>query len=290
VFDWDAEGEDDAMGQFLIPLTRELLHVCRRRKAGEDDATASQRELWYNLSGDDNLGRPAKGRVRVSFEFIPLDGSVTSVQHYIKQLSLRGWLDMAEMTQAEQQQKNSAKVRTHNPLDGEWEHDEVRYRDELQRADRFSDGIKDWLWKTGREKETWEKMEVFYVPQGMTNKPWELNAATFNHQFEDMKVYMAKKEVEDSKNFTARKMRALEKAREKEERRAEYDPDGFFRPGTASSAASAASETSVGSASSTGNTAQLQRELMKKDAWNRYTKDELRDFCRKDFEFESNEV
>jgi len=54
-----------------------------------------------------------------------------------------------------------------------------------------------------------------------------------------MKVYMAKKEVEDSKNFTARKMRALEKAREKEERRAEYDPDGFFRPGTASSAASA---------------------------------------------------
>ena len=39
---------------------------------------------------------------------------------------------------------------------------------------------------------------------------------------------------------------------------------------------------------------QLQRELMKKDAWNRYTKDELRDdlldFCRKDFEFESNEV
>ena len=49
VFDWDAEGEDDAMGQFLIPLTRELLHVCRRRKAGEDDATASQRELWYIL-------------------------------------------------------------------------------------------------------------------------------------------------------------------------------------------------------------------------------------------------
>lgn len=38
----------------------------------------------------------------------------------------------------------------------------------------------------------------------------------------------------------------------------------------------------------------LQQELMKKDAWDRYTQDELRDdlldFCRKDFEFESTEV
>lgn len=47
------------------------------------------------------------------------------------------------------------------------------------------------------------------------------------------------KEVQDSKSFTARRLRAIERAREKEIRRAEYDPEGFFRPGTASSAASA---------------------------------------------------
>ena len=56
---------------------------------------------------------------------------------------------------------------------------------------------------------------------------------------QDMKVYMKKKEVEDSKSFSARRLRAIEKAREKEVRRAEYDPEGFFRPGTSSSAASA---------------------------------------------------
>jgi hypothetical protein len=55
---------------------------------------------------------------------------------------------------------------------------------------------------------------------------------------QDMKVYMKKKEVEDSKSFSARRLRAIEKAREKEVRRAEYDPEGFFRPGTSSSAAS----------------------------------------------------
>jgi len=53
---------------------------------------------------------------------------------------------------------------------------------------------------------------------------------------QDMKTYMKKKEVEDSKTFTARKLRMIERAREKEARRAEYDPEGFFRPGTASSA------------------------------------------------------
>ena len=52
-----------------------------------------------------------------------------------------------------------------------------------------------------------------------------------------------------------------------------------------------ASAKSVGSASSANR---LQEQLMKKDAWDRYTVDELRDdvldFCRKDFEFESSEV
>ena len=42
------------------------------------------------------------------------------------------------------------------------------------------------------------------------------------------------------------------------------------------------------------NSASLQEQLMKKDAWDRYTVDELRDdvldFCRSDFEFESTEV
>jgi hypothetical protein len=51
-----------------------------------------------------------------------------------------------------------------------------------------------------------------------------------------MKAYMKKKEIEDSKSFSARKLRMIEHAREKETRRAEYDPEGFFRPGTASSA------------------------------------------------------
>ena len=60
----------------------------------------------------------------------------------------------------------------------------------------------------------------------------------FEHQFEDMKEYMKVKEIQDSKNFTARRLRATERAREKELRRAEYDPEGFFRPGTAASAAS----------------------------------------------------
>lgn len=49
---------------------------------------------------------------------------------------------------------------------------------------RFSDGIKDWLWKMGRERERWEDMEIFYLPQGMTNKPWDLNKEVFDHQFE----------------------------------------------------------------------------------------------------------
>jgi len=43
---------------------------------------------------------------------------------------------MAEMSQEEQIRMNSTKVRTHNPLDGEWEHDEARFRDEIRRADR----------------------------------------------------------------------------------------------------------------------------------------------------------
>ena len=43
---------------------------------------------------------------------------------------------MAEKTQAEQIAMNAVKVRTHNPLDSEWEHDEVRHRDEIRRADR----------------------------------------------------------------------------------------------------------------------------------------------------------
>lgn len=51
-----------------------------------------------------------------------------------------------------------------------------------------------------------------------------------------MKQYIKVKEVQDSKTFTARRLRAIERAREKELRRAEYDPDGFFRPATASSA------------------------------------------------------
>ena len=202
-------------------------------------------------------------------------------------------------------------------------------------------------------------MEIFYLPQGMTNKPWDLNKEKFQHQFEDMKTYMKKKEIEDSKNFTARRLRAVEKAREKEERRAEYDPEGFFRPGTASSAVilpsnsfhrvtserawavqlfymvepffrqkardavcanvllprelrcvfsadackNAASTAVCCCADKHGHVLQasghsaassLQQELMKKDAWDRYTQDELRDdlldFCRKDFEFESTEV
>ena len=49
---------------------------------------------------------------------------------------------------------------------------------------RFSDGIKDWLWKLGRERERWEDMEIFYLPQGMTNKPWDLNKEIFDQQFE----------------------------------------------------------------------------------------------------------
>lgn len=49
---------------------------------------------------------------------------------------------------------------------------------------RFSNGIKDWLWSLGRSKERWEDMEIFYVPQGMTNRPWDLNKEVFEHQFE----------------------------------------------------------------------------------------------------------
>jgi hypothetical protein len=70
------------------------------------------------------------------FQFMPLDGSVESVQHYLKGVATRGWLEMAEMSQEEQMRMNATKVRTHNPLDGEWEHDEVRFRDEIRRADR----------------------------------------------------------------------------------------------------------------------------------------------------------
>jgi hypothetical protein len=36
----------------------------------------------------------------------------------------------------------------------------------------------------GKERERWEDLEVFYVPQGMTNKPWDLNKEVFDHQFE----------------------------------------------------------------------------------------------------------
>jgi hypothetical protein len=44
-----------------------------------------------------------------------------------------------------------------------------------------------------------------------------------------------------------------------------------------------------------GDTAQaLSAKVMQKDSWDRYTQDELRDdlldFCRADFEFESTEV
>jgi Leucine-rich repeat (LRR) protein len=68
VFDWDAEGEDDTMGHFTIPLTRELLHKARRRKPGEEAVSDSQREMWVNLQGEDHLGRAAKGQVRFQFE------------------------------------------------------------------------------------------------------------------------------------------------------------------------------------------------------------------------------
>ena len=122
-----------------------------------------------------------------------------------------------------------------------------------------------------------------------------------------MKGYMRKKEVEDSKNFTARRQRALERAAEKEARRAEYDPEGFFRPENVPNHARVAisrpasgfesGATSARSNSSTGTTAALQRdfskELMKKDSWDRYSKLELRDdlfeFCRDDFEFENQD-
>ena len=99
VLDWDLEGEDDARGEFQIPLTRELLHRCRRRKQGEEPVPASQREVWFDLKGEDDLGRTAKGRVRVAFDFVPLDGTVESVQHYLKRVATRGWLEMAQMTQ-----------------------------------------------------------------------------------------------------------------------------------------------------------------------------------------------
>jgi Ca2+-dependent lipid-binding protein len=68
VFDWDADGEDDTMGHFTIPLTRELLHKARRRKPGEEAVSDSQREMWVNLQGEDDLGRAAKGQVRFQFE------------------------------------------------------------------------------------------------------------------------------------------------------------------------------------------------------------------------------
>ena len=145
----------------------------------------------------------------------------------------------------------------------------MRHRDEIRRADDFSDGIKDWLWTLGRERERWEDMEIFYLPPGMINKPWELNKQLFEAQFEDMKGYMRKKEVEDSKNFTARRQRALERAAEKEARRAEYDPEGFFRPENVPNHARVAisrpasgvesGATSARSNSSTGTTAALQR-------------------------------
>ncbi len=44
------------------------------------------------------------------------------------------------------------------------------------------------MWKIGREKEKWEDLAVFYVPEGTTNKPWELNGEIFNKQFEVSKI------------------------------------------------------------------------------------------------------
>ena len=309
VLDWDLETDDDTMGHFSVPLTRELLHSCRCQNAEDGDSgpASVSRHFWYDLKGVDDLGRTAQGRVRIAFEFVPLDGSVQSVRRYMKHIATRGWLDMVEMTQAEQMARHAVKARTPHPLDGEWEHDELRHRDEIRRADDFSDGIKDWLWTLGRERERWEDMEIFYLPPGMINKPWELNKQLFEAQFEDMKGYMRKKEVEDSKNFTARRQRALERAAEKEARRAEYDPEGFFRPENVPNHARVAisrpasgvesGATSARSNSSTGTTAALQRdfskELMKKDSWDRYSKLELRDdlfeFCRDDFEFENQD-
>ena len=140
VLDWDAEGSDDAMGVFRIPLTRHLLDESRRPRAGHQQAKRRDARdplaHWFDLKGEDDLGRPAKGQVRMAFEFVALDGGVESVQDYLERLATRGWLDMAEMTLEQQKMINAAKVATHNPLDGEWEHDEVRHRDEIQRADR----------------------------------------------------------------------------------------------------------------------------------------------------------
>ena len=68
VLDWDAEGEDDTMGEFTIPLTRELLHQARHRETGDEAISYSQRELWVDLQGEDDLGRAAKGQVCFRFE------------------------------------------------------------------------------------------------------------------------------------------------------------------------------------------------------------------------------
>jgi hypothetical protein len=71
----------------------------------------------------------------------------------------------------------------------------------LTRAEyRFSDGIKDWLWKMGKERERWEDLEVFYVPQGMTNKPWDLNKEVFDHQFEVCIFKRVRREIWDEQS------------------------------------------------------------------------------------------
>lgn len=73
------DGSDDLMGKMDFPLAKELLD---RSTVGEDSLGGVFQ--WCPLCGEDELGRAAKGRVKVGLVFRPLDGSLRSISRYIE--------------------------------------------------------------------------------------------------------------------------------------------------------------------------------------------------------------
>lgn len=223
IFDWDLSGSDDFMGSFQIALTPALLTACKHRKApppaqeGEASAgeASGQVERVYELTGTDELGRPAQGRVRVQLEFFPLDGCLTSVQRYLERLRVEGWGLIRDASVKKQETRRAGKVKeTPDGMLFEDEKDEIRHRCELKDADAISRQTRDWLWQVGQQREPWQQLHVMFTPQGMSNAPWELAKSRFSHQTEDMSHFLKLKAHSDALDPRKRNQKgAVEKDR-----------------------------------------------------------------------------
>jgi len=77
MWDWDPDGSNDAMGVLSLDLSHDVL---KKSVEDEDHVGMAGTRVWVDLTGEDDMGREAQGRVEFAIAFRPLSGSLKSIQ------------------------------------------------------------------------------------------------------------------------------------------------------------------------------------------------------------------